>query len=115
MRPLLAASLVLLLIAPPDSGAYETDQFSHRLDPISDSTSLLDDKVNETIQDIVANWKGPRDDWKFVNHIYHRIGGHHWVDKIEYWAMESPDIEPEQSTRKVTCRGRVRGEEPRSG
>jgi hypothetical protein len=100
MRALVAASLIFMLVAPSRSGAYETDQFSHRLDPISDSTRLLDDKVNQTIQDIVSNWKGPRDDRKFTDQVFHRIGGHHWVDKIERWAMKSPEIGRLQTSRR---------------
>ncbi len=100
MRLLVAASLLFMLLAPPECGAYETDQFSHRLKPIADSTALLDDKVNQTIRDIVAHWHGPRDDWKFVDAVFHRIGGYHWVDKIERWAMKSPQIERLQPSRR---------------
>jgi len=100
IRALVAASLLLPLLALPECHAYETDQFSNRLNEITDSTAPLDDKVNRTIRDIVAKWRGPRDDWKFVNAVFHRIGGHHWVDKIERWAMKSPDIQRLQSSRR---------------
>jgi len=100
MRPLVSTSLLLILLAPAVCRAYETDQFSHRLDQIADSTPLLDEKVNQTIRDIVDEWHGPQDDWKFVNAVFHRIGGHHWVDKIERWAMKSPRIERLQPSRR---------------
>ena len=100
MRPLVLASLLFMLLAPTECEAYETDQFSHRLDPISDSTALLDEKVNQTIRNIVTHWRGPRNDWKFVDTVFHRIGGYHWVDKIERWAMKSPQIERLQPTRR---------------
>jgi len=93
VQTLVAASLFIALLAPIACAAYETDQFSNRLSDITDSTALLDNKVNQTIRDIVENWRGPRNDWKFVNAVFHRIGGHHWVDKIERWAMKSPDIQ----------------------
>jgi hypothetical protein len=48
----------------------------------------------------VANWQGTRDDWKFVNLIYHDLGGHHWVDHIERWAMKSDEVERLQPTRR---------------
>ncbi len=101
MRPHIVAGLVLLfLLLPFECCAYETDQFSHRLDPISDSTVLMDAKVNETIADIARNWKGPQNDWKFVMEVFHRLGGYYWVDKIEEWAMKSPDIQRLQASRR---------------
>lgn len=100
MRFLPAASLVVCLIAANGVWAYETDQFSNRLEPIRDATPLLDAKVNATISEIAAGWQGPRNDWKFVSGIYHAIGGYHWVDRIERWAMDSPDIERLQTSRR---------------
>ena len=99
MRLIFVAGLLLLLSGPRSSGAYETDQFTRRLEPIRDSTALLDEKVNDTIREIVKQWKGPRKDGKFVNAVYHKIGGHHWVDKIERWAMQSPEIDRIQPSR----------------
>jgi len=91
--------IVTLCLAPQFCGAYETDQFSRRLEPIKDSTEPLDRRVNQSIEDLVENWKGPRNDLKAVNYIYHDIGGHHWVDKIEKWAMKSEDVERLQPSR----------------
>ena len=100
MRSLIAASLVLILLPAAVCRAYETDQFSNRLESIQDSTAILDEKVNQTIADIAASWKGPRDDWKFVDAVFRSIGGYHWVDKIERWAMDSPDVERLQPSRR---------------
>lgn len=36
---------------------------------------------------------------RVVDFIYHRIGGHHWVDKLERWAMRSPQVD-RLNTRK---------------
>ena len=88
-----------LLVAAPAIKAYETDQFSNRQNPISDSTEILDARVNQSIADAVANWKGPRKEKKVVNAIYFDIGGVHWVDKIERWAMKSEDVERLQVSR----------------
>ena len=93
MRPLVTTSLVLYLMSASPCEAYETDQFSNRLEPISDSTQVLDEKVNETIADVAAKWRGPRNNWEFVDQVFFRIGGYSWVDKIEKWAMKSPEIE----------------------
>lgn len=73
--------------------AYETDQFSNRDVEIADSTDLLNVQVNETLELIIAEWKGERDEMKFVDAIYREIGGRHWVDKLERWAMQSDEVE----------------------
>ncbi|MSQ98823.1 MAG: hypothetical protein EXR85_05960 [Xanthomonadales bacterium] len=99
MRSLVVASLILFLVVPLECCAYETDQFSHRQEPISDSTVVLDAKVNATLADIVRDWHGSRNDWKFVMAVFHRLGGYYWVDKIEEWASESPDIQRLQTSR----------------
>ena len=76
-------------MAPLTGGAYETDQYNNRLEPITDARKPLNGKVNETLQGIVDGWTGPRDDRRFVDKVYFRIGGVHWVDKLERWAMKS--------------------------
>ncbi len=105
-HPVLGLGLVLGLLLSPGLQAYETDQFTNRLQPIADSTELLDERVNQALADIAAQWTGPRDDWKFVKHVFHRLGGYHWVDRIERWAMNSPDIERlSHSRRQSVYRG----------
>lgn len=78
---------------PAAAVAYETDQFSNRESPIADSTELLNDRVNATLQKVVAAQGGRHDEMAVVNAIYHEIGGHHWVDKLERWAMQSDQVE----------------------
>lgn len=90
----------LLFFAAPPVTAYETDQFSNRLQPVADSREILNIKVNQTIREVADNWQGPRDDWKFVNQVYHSIGGHHWVDKLERWAMNAPEVEKLDTPRR---------------
>lgn len=81
------------IFCAPWAAAYETDQFYNRSQPIADSTEVLNRKVNETLVGIVANWKKGKDEKAFVNSVYHELGGHHWVDKLERWAMKSPEVE----------------------
>lgn len=88
-----ALLLAGLLLLPAWCSAYETDQFTNRLHPLRDSTAVLDGRVNETIRTIVANWNDPRDERMMVSEIYFAIGGIHWVDKIERWAMKSPEVD----------------------
>jgi hypothetical protein len=89
-----------LLLVPQLCGAYETDQFTNRLLPLADSTELLNGQVNQAIEEAVLDWKGKRNDWKVVTAIYNDIGGHHWVDKIERWAMKSEEVERLQPSRR---------------
>ncbi len=98
MKSLLLGTL--LFVAPQPGGAYETDQFSNRQQAISDSTDLLNKQVNLTISTVAEEWRGPRKNRKFVNKIYHSIGGLHWVDKLEKWAMKSQDIEKLNTPRR---------------
>ena len=73
--------------------AYETDQFSKRMWPVEDSAEVLDRRVNEVIVAIAADWQGKPDQRRFVKKIYNHLGGHHWVDKLERWAMRSNQVD----------------------
>lgn len=81
-----------ILACPVRVTAYETDQFSNRSQPVEDSTEVLNREVNDTLEDIVANWHKGHDEMAVVNAIYRRIGGLHWVDKLERWAMKSAEV-----------------------
>ena len=85
--------IIVALCLPLFAQAYETDQFSHRLQPLEDSTELLDGRVNESIANAIRDWRGPRNDRRVVNAIYRDIGGRHWVDRIERWAMQSEQVD----------------------
>jgi hypothetical protein len=88
-----SAALALLVLAPACLSAYETDQFSNRLEPLQDSMTVLDRRVNESIADAAAAAGDRRDESRVVEAIYHDIGGHHWVDRIERWAMQSEEVD----------------------
>ncbi len=85
--------LLLALIVPSFGGAYETDQFSNRLQLIEDSTAVLNRQVTLAIANTITGLHGRRDEMKVVNGIYHKIGGIHWVDKLEHYAMDSSEVE----------------------
>jgi len=91
------AAVVVCLAAT--AAAYETDQFTNRHEPIADSTAVLNREVNKSISDIAASWRKGHDEMAFVMAVYHDMGGHHWVDKLERWAMKSPEVE-RLSTRR---------------
>jgi len=91
--------IALAVAAMPSALAYETDQHSNRDADIADSTDVLNREVNNSIVGITAEWRKGHDEMALVNAIYRDIGGLHWVDKLERWAMKSPEIERLQTPR----------------
>jgi len=49
--------------------------------------------VNDTIGEIVSDWDKGHDELAVVDAFYRELGGRHWVDRLERWAMISPDVE----------------------
>ncbi|MGB5289928.1 MAG: hypothetical protein WBN41_00560 [Lysobacterales bacterium] len=86
-------TLFLTVCVPAIAGAYETDQFNNRDQPLKDSTSILNHQVTLAIASVITNPGGEMDRMKIVDGIYYKIGGKHWVDKIERFAMDSSEIE----------------------
>jgi len=73
--------------------AYETDQYSNRLLPISDAAPELDRAVNEALRKIAERWRGGENRRQFAFEVYTELGGLYWVDRIERYAMKSPAVE----------------------
>ena len=86
-------SLFLIICVPAFTGAYETDQFNNRHQPLNDSTSILNHQVTLAIATVITNLDRGADRMKIVDGIYYKIGGKHWVDKIERFAMDSGEVE----------------------
>ena len=72
---------------------YETDPYTNRHAAVADSTQLLDGAVNNALDDLAASWTRGEDEWRFVMAIYRKLGGLHWVDKLERWAIASDAVE----------------------
>jgi hypothetical protein len=83
----------LLLTGSPLLYAYETDQVTNRGRNIKDSTEILNQQVNDTLRELGRKWRGKRNEKRFISQVYHKIGGHHWVDRLERWAMNSEQVE----------------------
>lgn len=82
--------------------AYECDQYWNRLTPLEDSAPLLNQRFQETLEELAANWRGPQDRRRFATQVYQRLGSRHWVDPIERWAMKDPSFERlPQSSRET--------------
>jgi hypothetical protein len=89
----LTALAVSWLVSIGSATAYETDQFTNRSQSLADSTAVLDREVNDAIAEIVAAPKTGRDEMTVINGIYRKIGGRHWVDRIERWANQSDEVD----------------------
>lgn len=87
-----ALLMACALLAAGAAAAYETDQHSNRLLPLADSTAALNGKVNATLREIVARPRAPAGEAAIVQAVYRALGGLHWVDRIERWAMRSPEV-----------------------
>ncbi|MBF2755659.1 MAG: hypothetical protein ISN29_10445 [Gammaproteobacteria bacterium AqS3] len=85
--------LAWLLAAALPALAYETDQYSHRLDTLTDSLPLMDRIVNAALQRVAADWQGPQDDLLLARRVYFALGGHYWVDRVEHTATQSERID----------------------
>lgn len=81
------------------AAAYETDQFYNRTQSIADSTKVLNRQVNKALAETVTDWRRNQDQKALIDDVYHRLGGHHWVDKLERWAMNSPEVEKLETPR----------------
>jgi hypothetical protein len=93
MRKKMLKTFQLSKILPSIGGTYETDQFNNRQQPIEDSISIMNYQVTIAIVYATNRLHGPRDEMKVVNGIYNKIGGRHWVDKLERFAMGSSEVE----------------------
>jgi len=93
LRLLICFITGLLFTGSPVLYAYETDQVTNRNQAIRDSTEILNQQVNEALLELSQKWRGPRNEKRFISKVYHKIGGHHWVDKLERWAMKSEEVE----------------------
>ena len=96
------ACLVVIGLASQSAWAYETDQHNNRDQVVRDSTVVLNGKVNETIREVAEEWSKGHDEMAFVDEIYKRIGGPHYVDKLERWAMTTPDVERLDTERSTS-------------
>ncbi len=108
MRPALTLGMAFLLATLVNGAAsgYETDQYSHRDVPLADSIDLLNEEVNRALEDIASRWRRGDDPRLFARAVYRELGGRHWVDRLERWAIRSPHVaKPERDKRQSIYRG----------
>ena len=93
LRHLASATLAGVLAVA--ASAYETDPYTKRDIDIADSLGVLDAKVNDALDEIAASWARRADTQRetdLILAVYRKLGGIHWVDKLERWAREVPDV-----------------------
>ena len=79
--------------------AYETDPYTGRHIDIAESAPALDRQVNAALDELAAGWRRGADEGRFATAIYRKLGGRHWVDKLERWAIRAPEVEKIPVTR----------------
>lgn len=73
--------------------AYETDQYSCRLQTLADSTEALNLRVNQALARVAGEWSGPPGSRRFAARVFTELGGVFWVDAIERWAMKAAVVD----------------------
>ena len=92
-RALVCALFIgICLVEIPVIGG-ETDPYTNRELDIDDSLEILDTKVNEALDRIASNWSRGCHERALIYAVYRDLGGFHWVDKIERWAMLAPEVD----------------------
>ena len=87
-----------LLAAP--ALAYETDPYTNRHMDIADSIGALDAQVNAALAAIAAESTARRQSEQgLILAVYRRLGGVHWVDRLERWAIGTPAVAKIPNTR----------------
>jgi hypothetical protein len=105
-----AGSAVLLavsLLAPGDSAAYETDQYTDRQVELEDSTEILNREMNAALAEVAARWNSGEKPGRFATAIYKEVGGRHWVDKLERWAIRSPEVDKIDPPKQESIYGHI--------
>ncbi len=99
VRSLAIPAIAVLIIYPTTLRAHETDQFRNRAVPIKDSTEVLNREVNKVITQVAAKWRKDDDHMAVVNAIFRKLGGRFLEDRIEKWAIRSPEVDKVRSGR----------------
>lgn len=89
------------------AAAYETDPYTNRHLDIADSIGALDAQVNAALTAIATAWPASRGESEeaLILAVYRRLGGVHWVDKLERWAIDSPRVAKLPNTRRDSIIG----------
>ena len=95
------------------SYAHENDPYTHRAQILRDSLPVLDREVNAALKELASSWKKAADEWQFVMAVYRRLGGVRINDRLQRWALRSPEVDRDACI--VGDRGRGRGRKQQAG
>ena len=90
----------LTLLAAASAFGYEIDPYTNRDVDIADSLTLLDERVNAALDDIAASWTEKPNESRLIRAIYRQLGGIHWVDRLERWAVQSNAVAKLPNSRR---------------
>ncbi|MCB1560147.1 MAG: hypothetical protein KDI75_03470 [Xanthomonadales bacterium] len=96
----LCRPLLLLLATSPALHGYELDSYHGRLTPLEDAAPVLNREMNLAIAEAAAECAPTGSEACVIDGIFHRVGGHHWVDHLESWAWHSPEVQRVETPRE---------------
>jgi hypothetical protein len=92
-RGALMLLVALLLASGSPSAAHETDQYSIRDLMLADSTEVLNTEFNRILAEIALDWTSGENPAKFATRVFKKMGGRHYIDKYERWALQSGEVD----------------------
>lgn len=85
--------LSFVLLGAAGAFAAETDQFTDRALPLADSREVINEKVNDSIREVVSEWKGKRDNFELAQKVRWTVEGALFIHRLSRWAVNNPRIE----------------------
>ena len=93
-------TLALLPFLALSAAGYEIDPYTNRDVDVADSLVVLDSKVNEALDGIAESWDERPSESGLILAVYRTLGGIHWVDKLERWAVNSDAVAKVPNSRR---------------
>lgn len=93
-------TLALLPFFALSAAGYEIDPYTNRDVDVADSLVVLDAKVNEALDGIAESWDERPSESGLILAVYRTLGGIHWVDKLERWAVNSDAVAKVPNSRR---------------
>lgn len=93
-------TIALLPFLALSAAGYEIDPYTNRDVDVADSLVVLDAKVNEALDGIAESWDERPSESDLILAVYRMLGGIHWVDKLERWAVNSDAVAKVPNSRR---------------